>query len=186
MSNELKRVLLLSLQAAQVADNFEPWKLTVASPVGGACALGFDRNSESLLVVSSNGQSVFDCTSGKRVYRNRDDDGYDPLTLEGRRLDDPDASPFQMSGSLGGGLLTTTPDGWHIDTLQLDWPRTYCILQPPQASIYFLHEKWREYRKDASYHVVKSKLGSPIAFGFSWTGKTLVWCDRVDLFAWTR
>jgi hypothetical protein len=186
MNKSLKETLLSSLLKAQITDDFEPWKLKIATAVGGACALGFDRNSEILLVVSSNGQSVFDCESGERIYRNRDDDGYYPLRLEGRRLDDANAPPFQMSGAAGGGLLTTTSDGWQIDTLQLEWPRTFCILQPPNTSIYFLQEKWREYKKDASYQVVKSDLGLPVAFGFSWSGQTLVWCNRSDLFVWTR
>jgi hypothetical protein len=186
MTENLRDTLSSSLQTAEITNDFEPWKLVATTPVGGACALGFDCNAEILLVASSNGQSVFDCTSGECVYRNHDEDGYDPLTLKGHRLDDLSAAPFQMSGLYGGGLLTATSDGWHIDTLQLDWPRTFCILQPPNASIYFLQEKWREYKKDASYHVVNSALGSPVAFGFSWSGKTLVWCDQSDLRVWTR
>ena len=85
MNNEGKRIRLPPLQAAQIADNFKPWKRTVATAVGGACALGFEQNSQALLLVPSNGQCGFECTSGKPVYRNRDNDGSDPPPLEGRR-----------------------------------------------------------------------------------------------------
>jgi len=186
MDDEMKDALLSSLQYADACAVFEPWRLTVQAAVGGACAVGFDRKSEDLLVVSSNGQSVFECTSGERVYRNRESDGYNPMLLAGHRLDDPKASSFVMSGSDGGGLLKVTSDGWTVDTFHLDWPRTFCILQPPGASIYFIHDKPYAPKGDGTYHLVKSQFGEPVAFGFSWSGKSLVWCDRSDLYVWTR
>jgi hypothetical protein len=186
MGNEMKDSLLSSLRNADVGVRCDTWRLTIQAAVGGASAVGFDRKSEDLLVVSSNGQSVFECTSGERIYRNRASDGYDPMLLEGHRLDEPKASPFAMSGADGGGLLTITSDGWTVDTFHLDWPHTFCILQPPGASIYFLHDKPFAPKKDGTYHLVQSQLGKPIAFGFSWSGKSLVWCDRSDLYVWAR
>lgn len=182
----MKDALLSSLHNTDAGVGFDPWRLTVQAAVGGACAVGFDRKSEELLVVSSNGQSVFECTSGERIYRNREGDGYDPMLLEGHRLDEPTASPFAMSGSDGGGLLKVTSDGWTVDTIQLKWPHTFCILQPPGTSIYFLHDKPNAPKKDGTYHLVQSQLGEPVAFGFSWSGKSLVWCDKSDLYVWTR
>ena len=186
MDNEMKDALLSSLQNADPGVGFDPWRLTVHAAVGGACAVGFDKKTEDLLVVSSNGQSVFECTSGERIYRNRESDGYDPMLLEGHRLDEHTASPFTMSGSDGGGLLKATFDGWTVDTFQLDWPHTFCILQPPGASIYFLDDKPYSPKKDGTFHLVQSQFGEPVAFGFSWSGKSLVWCDRSDLYVWTR
>src|SRR5205807_821088 len=41
-----------------------PWKETGHYAVGGLTEVGFDDQSELLLVVSQNGRGVFDCTSG--------------------------------------------------------------------------------------------------------------------------
>jgi len=180
-----KDFLLSSLKEADAERNFGPWKQSIASSAGGLSAVGFDRKSETLLVVSSNGQAVFNCVSGERIYRNRDEDGYIPLLLEGCRLDKPDAEPFLMAGTDGGGLLAGTFDGWSTDILEIDWPSCYCIVQPPNTSIYFLYPKWLNCGKDASYHLI-SRDAKPVAFGFSWSGNSFVWCDRSDLLVWTR
>lgn len=80
------------------------WIETIA--VGGLYAAGFD-NSENLLVVSSDGQSITDTKTGERLYRNHDKDGYDEKKLEVIPLDNPSHPPIRMSGLGGGGIKNT-------------------------------------------------------------------------------
>ncbi len=49
---------LLSLSIDEVP---APWKLLAVFSVGGLRSVGFDRESENLLVVSSQGRGVIDC-----------------------------------------------------------------------------------------------------------------------------
>ena len=66
-----------ALASASLNRSPEAWTLVVNRAVGGLFAVGFEKGTESLLVVSSSGQSVFDCSTGKTIYRNRDQDGFD-------------------------------------------------------------------------------------------------------------
>ncbi|WFU05853.1 hypothetical protein QA648_22085 (plasmid) [Rhizobium sp. CB3171] len=186
MNDEGIKALTISLNAAAAMQNDAPWKLIIRTAVGGAFATGFVRDREELVVVSHSGQSVYDCLSGERTYRNREDNGYDWDALEAVKLNDPDHAGIPMAGIDGGGLRTSTADGWTIETIQLQWPTTFSILQPPAASIFFLDPKWQGFGKDTSYHLVMKSEGLPVAFGFSWSGKTLIWMDSSDLHIWSR
>ena len=163
-----------------------PWRLVTETSAGGAIAAGFDSATDELLVVTSNGQGIFDTATGQRVYRNRDDKGYDHEQLAAIRLDRTGEPPIPIAGDDGGGLRRVTSDGWTIDILQMNWPTAYSILQPPGASIYFLGSQWNQNRKDASFRVLMKSEGLPVAFGFSKSGKSLVWLDRSDLVIWRR
>ncbi len=101
-------------------------------------------------------------------------------------MDKPGESPIRMAGDDGGGLRQATSDGWTIDNLQINWPTSYSILQQPGASIYFLGSPWDRLGKDASFRVLVKSESLPIAFGFSGSGKSLIWLDRSDLFIWNR
>lgn len=175
-----------ALESAEPAQDMPPWRLVAHRAIGGLWAVGFERQSEMMLVVSSSGQSVIDGTTGEVLYRNREEDGYNLHRLQASRLDNPKTAPIHMSGLDGGSLRSSTVDGWTVDQLPINWPETYSILQPPGASIYFLKKEWRKVKRDASFYVLQNEATEIRAFGFSWTGKTLVWADSSDLYIWSR
>ncbi|MGU3400926.1 hypothetical protein ACLBWS_14490 [Brucellaceae bacterium D45D] len=186
MNEKLINTLKTSLSEAVPIEDAAPWRLVIHTAVGGAFAAGFEKGRETLLVVSSNGQRIWDCLSGQRTYRNRDDNGYDWEALEAIRLDGAGHIRVPMAGTDGGGLHRSTSDGWSVETIPLGWPTTFSILQPPSASIFFLDAMWQGAGKDASYHLVMKSLGMPVVFGFSPSGNTLVWMDSSDLRVWSR
>ena len=178
--NVLNDVLASSLRM----QSEPPWSLVTHTSAGGAFSAGFDRVTEELIVASENGQSIFDAVTGNRIYRNRENSGYDQAQLEATRLDKTGCPPIPMAGEHGGGLCRTTSDGWSIDTLQMKWPTAFSVLQQPNASIFFLAPQWNGLGKDTSFRVVMKSEGLPVAFGFSWSGKSLIWLNRSDLFIW--
>lgn len=186
MANGLTDKISEALSSEAAMRSEPPWRLVTETSAGGAYAAGFDRVTDELLVVTSNGQGIFDAATGQRIYRNRDDSGYDPEHLVAIRRDRAGDHQISMAGDDGGGLRRTTSDGWTIDILQVNWPTAYSILQPPGASIYFLDPQWEHRGKDASFRVLMKSGGLPVTFGFSWSGKSLVWLDRSDLFIWHR
>ena len=186
MDTNLFNTIHDALVFSSTMQSASPWRLVTETSVGGAIAAGFDRATDELLVVTSNGQGIFSTTTGHRVYRNRNESGYDHERLEAKRLDITTHRPILMAGDDGGGLRRTTSDGWTIEILQMKWPTSYSILQPPGASIYFLASQWEHRGKDASFQVLMKSEGLPVAFGFSWSGKSLVWLDRSDLVIWHR
>ena len=186
MNTKLLDTIHDALVSSPTMQSASPWRLVTETAVGGAVAAGFDRATDELLVVTSTGQGIFDTTTGQRTYRNRENSGYDHENLEATRLDKKAEQPIPMAGDDGGGLRRSTSDGWTVDVMQMKWPTSYGILQSPGASIYFLDPKWKKYEKDATFQVVKKLEGLPVAFGFSWSGQTLVWLDRSDLVIWAR
>lgn len=163
-----------ALTAAPEVKKFGPWRLVTERAVGGLFAVGFERISEDLLIISMNGQNVIDCKTGLLVFRDRDQKSFDDEQLYGRRLDKPEAPQIDMAGSCGGGLKRETSDGWTVDDFPIDWPETFLILQPPKASIYMNDPKLAEYKKDGTFFLLWKGIGPEVAFGFSWSGKTLL------------
>ena len=47
-----------------------PWKFKTAILVGGLCSVGFDRDTDNLLIVSHSGRSVVDCSTGEKTARD--------------------------------------------------------------------------------------------------------------------
>jgi len=61
---------LLKLQIEPVRD---PWNIQTSIPVGGLIAVGFDRHSDNLLIVSHQGRGVVDCCTGEKTARDYED-----------------------------------------------------------------------------------------------------------------
>lgn len=175
-----------ALEGADVVTEIPPWQHITTIAVGGLTAVGFERGSETLLVTSVSGQSVMDATTGTRLFRNRADDGYDVHALKAARLDHPAIERIDMAGLHGGALRRETRDGWSVDMFDLAWPQTSCVLHPPKASIYFLKPGWAHGIKDATFHLLAREPEDIRAFGFSWTGRSLVLATPSTLKIWAR
>ncbi|MEX3016770.1 hypothetical protein [Gymnodinialimonas hymeniacidonis] len=175
-----------ALRKSAISAPPDPWREVARLAVGGLTGVGFERENETLLVTSANGQSVIDCTNGERLYRNRDDDGLGHGFLQAQRLDRPQDAPISTSGIEGGGLPCLTTDGWTCRSIPLDWPETFHILEPPGASIYFSKSLFAGSNKDATFFLMAKAADETRAFGFSWTGQTLIWACSSDLFIWSR
>ncbi|MBU8978198.1 hypothetical protein JI752_018780 [Lysobacter sp. MMG2] len=159
-----------------------PWRAAGVFAVPALEAVGFDRNSELLLVVSGEGRGVIDCSTGEKIARKHG-------TLEG----EPSAGPLQAvgigpldgqliatAGRQGGGLMRVTPDGWALEIVTLDWPRAEILLVPPRASLFACHED-----AEASFSRIESHPELH-ACGFSFSGRSLVIAVGDDLAIYCR
>lgn len=89
-----------------------PWNCVATATIGGLQSVGFGRGSDLLLVTSSQGRGVFNCLSGERLARDRDEDFFeDPTELEAAGIGPFDGTYVRMAGIHGGGLAATTSDG---------------------------------------------------------------------------
>ncbi|MDP9317232.1 MAG: hypothetical protein M3R24_41315 [Chloroflexota bacterium] len=146
-----------------------PWEYVGVYGVGGLENIGFAEESELLLIVSSSGRGVLNCTTGERVARDYDTDI--PSMHNIIQLQTPGIGPLtdhmiRMAGLHGGGLSTITHDGWHLEVVHLTWHHSLAFLEPSSASIY--HDRTYE-------QCVKVYDGEPIrAYGFSYTGESMV------------
>ena len=148
--------------------------------VGGLRTIGFDRNSELLLVVSSAGRGVIDCSNGTKIARDDAEyyDGEEFLEAEG--IGPLEGKAIRVAGIIGGGLPTNTQDGWSLEVVTLDWPEHEVLLVEPFSSIYdSLYGKQAKFRKIAR----ESELR---AFGFSYSGKSLVIASSSDITVYGR
>jgi hypothetical protein len=50
-----------------------PWKVATVFAIGGLTKVGYAPDSDFLLVISSQGQGVFDCLKGEKIARDDDD-----------------------------------------------------------------------------------------------------------------
>jgi hypothetical protein len=113
---------LLSLNIHEVP---APWKLVVTFAVGGLRSVGFDRESENLLVVSSQGRGVIDCLTGEKVARDYEEYYENETSLEAQGISILSDRIIRMSGLFGGGLPIITEDGWQLE----------CVAVTPKSTL---------------------------------------------------
>lgn len=167
-----KRILSTPLQDAAL-----PWTRRIAASVGGLTEIGFADDSDLLLVVSSTGRSLFDCITGERIARDRDepdDSWYDERRLRATGIGSVDGKTIRLCGLHGGGLPTSGNAGYWVDAIPIQWPEWHIVLGGPYGWIY-----------DGKTPIAKLAVERELrAFGFSDTGMTLVIATSSDLYAY--
>jgi len=176
--------------AAPVVSAPAPWQAVLDRrfPIGGLLGIGFavhpDAGHDLVMVVSHDGHGLFDAVTGEKIARVRDPgpatstpDAHPDLACPG--LGPVAGTEIRIAGLFGGGLHSTTPDGWTVDVVSLDWPHDRIILSADGgANNGAAGGTW--------WHVFHSDYSELRAAGFSPTGLTLAIATSSDLTLWTR
>jgi hypothetical protein len=168
---------LLSLNIHEVP---YPWKLVATFAVGGLRSVGFDRESENLLIVSSQGRGVIDCLTGEKVARDYEEFYENETSLEAQGIGILSDRTIRMSGLFGGGLPSITEDGWRIECVTLKWPEQMLILLPPSSHLYGSVTG----HPDTMTKIFEDSCIR--AYGFSYTGKSLIIATTSDVTVFVR
>ncbi|MFJ9818967.1 hypothetical protein ACIRU3_27680 [Streptomyces sp. NPDC101151] len=186
-----QRALRDRLLAAPVVSAPEPWQPVFEHcvPVGGLLGIGFATHPGSghdlVMVVSNDGHGLFDADTGEKIARDRDPDPEDSTPDSVADLSCPGLGPVagsrvRMAGLFGGGLHTTTADGWTLEVVSPAWPNERVLLSAdgglPHSGPH--GEQW--------WHIFHSSYSELRAVGFSPSGQTLAVATSSDLSLWTR
>ena len=171
------RLIAMPVEAAP-----SPWQRTMVATVGGLTEVGYARNSDLLLVVSAQGRGVFDCLSGERIARDREEnwDGLNQTLLVSPGIGPLEGQAVRLAGLHGGGLPTTTSDGWTLEAPTLQWPNSSFFLSKPWTSVF-------HYQGPGNSFKIWDDGPFPLrSFGFSDTGHTFVIATSGELAIFTR
>ncbi|MZE72973.1 hypothetical protein [Streptomyces sp. SID5789] len=186
-----QRALRDRLLAAPVVPAPVPWRpvfeYAYGVPVGGLLGIGFASHPESghdlVMVVSRDGHGLFDAVTGEKIARDRDPEHDTPD--EAADLTCPGLGPIadsrvHIAGLFGGGLHTTTEDGWTLEAVAPAWPNDRVLLSAdgglPHSGPH--GEQW--------WHIFHSDYSELRAFGFSPSGETIAVATSSDVSLWTR
>lgn len=159
-----------------------PWRQTAVSAVGGLTDVAFAESSDLLLVISSAGRGLFDCATGERIARDPSEDfEFDLFNLTAPGIGPTGSHRFRTAGLHGGGLARCTSDGWSADLLTLSWPSESLFLTPPGHWIY--DPAYKKLPLASTKVVTEYEIR---AFGFSPTGKTLIFATGSDVTIFHR
>lgn len=179
MKQQSTRAVRKKVARLRVAQPPEPWRQTADSAVGGLQEVGFGPGSDCLLVVSSQGRGVVDCSTGERVARDPgalSSSWYSEVELKADGIGPLSGVAVRLSGLHGGGLPKVTEDGWWVEDLALDWPEHHLLLGGPGTWLFDEASK-------ISKLAVERELRT---FGFSETGRSLVLATSSDVTVWHR
>lgn len=177
------------LLAAPVVPAPEPWQRIAHTPVGGLLGIGFASHpgtgQDLVMVVSHEGHGLFDAVTGEKIARDRDPDPEDGSRDADPALWCPGLGPVagsrvRIAGLFGGGLHTTSGDGWKLEVVTPAWPNERVLLSRdgglPHSGPY--GEGW--------WHIFHSHCSELRAAGFSPSGQTLAVATSSDVSLWTR
>jgi hypothetical protein len=149
-----------------------PWRPLSPLAVGGLTGVGFGLHPESgedlMLVTSHRGRGVVHCVTGQRIARDPDPEPAwpDDYTLTCQGIGPLAGTAIQISGLLGGGLHTTTANGWSLDVVTPEWPIESILLSRGG-------DPYRDEAGSTSWHIHREDSCELRAAGFSPTGHTL-------------
>ncbi len=157
--------------------------------MGGLLGIGFatapGTGHDLVMVVSREGHGLFDTLTGEKTARNRDPDPDDSTPDAVPDLTCPGLGPVagtrvRIAGLFGGGLHTTTADGWTLEVVSPEWPDHRVLLSTdggmPHNGPH--GERW--------WHIFDANYPELRAAGFSPSGDTLAIATSSDLALWTR
>ncbi|MFT3886138.1 MAG: hypothetical protein QM724_12140 [Flavobacteriales bacterium] len=145
------------------------WKQKIIHPIGGLINIGFAEASDMLLVVSHQGRGVYDCLSGERVARDRDENiwpDYDKVTNTFSGIGPIQGLRIQTHGLYGGDSLVK--NNHHRDLLSKEATQLWIVPAHGPAT--------------ASLDLAEFELR---VYGFSPTGESFVIGTDSDLRIWT-
>ncbi|MGW0577237.1 hypothetical protein ACWD25_14965 [Streptomyces sp. NPDC002920] len=184
-----QQALRARLLAAPVVPAPEPWQRVAFVPVGGLLGIGFASRPEDgrdlVMAVSHDGHGLFDAVTGERIARDRDPDPEDSTPDAAADLSCPGLGPIsgsrvRIAGLFGGGLHTTTADGWTLEVVTPAWPNDRVLLSGdgglPHPGPH--GERW--------WHIFHSDYSELRAVGFSPSGQTIAVATSSDISLWTR
>lgn len=170
-----KKLLLLSIAAPP-----PPWKIITPVAIGGLLSIGFDRNSDNLLIVSSQGRGVIDCLTGEKIARDYDEYYDNEVQLEAEGIGILSNKIIRMSGLYGGGLSIITKDRWTLESVTLSWPEQMIVLLPPDSNLYgSIYGRTDDMTKVAEDSRIR-------AYGFSYTGQSFVVATSSEVNIFSR
>ncbi|MCB9780541.1 MAG: hypothetical protein H6742_18385 [Alphaproteobacteria bacterium] len=178
--------LVSLLSSVPVREPPPPWRRTTFLAVGGLTEVGFGRQSDLLLIVSSAGRGLVDCASGELVGRDRqepDDGWYDAAELLASGIDRLEDELVPIAGLHGGGLALTTDDGWAVTVAYPNWPEAWVVLQAGFTHIYMEPTQPGRHLPSCSRIFQQEEVR---AAGFSPTGRSLVVATSSDVTAFHR
>ncbi|GGL79893.1 hypothetical protein GCM10010129_24430 [Streptomyces fumigatiscleroticus] len=187
--SEYQRAMRNRLLAAPVVPAPEPWRPVASAAVGGLLGIGFaphpDSGRDLVMVVSHDGHGLFDAVTGEKIARDRDPRPEDSTPDSAADLSCPGLGPItgsrvHIAGLFGGGLHTTTGDGWTLEVVTPAWPDDRVLLSRdgglPHAGPH--GERW--------WHIFHASRSELRAAGFSPSGHTVAVATSSDLSLWTR
>ena len=174
MSDIVKRIHSASLESPS-----SPWEKVAHFAIGGMRSVGFSECSKYILVETADGRGLFDCETGEKLVRDREEYPNREASLICDGIGPIEGQPVRMSGLHGGGLPLTTKDGWVIEIVNT-WPKTDIVILKPG---HWLHgEKYgkpHQFRKIWSGYEIRGA-------GFSYSGKTLLVGESSDLVIYVK
>lgn len=191
MISEYQQQLREKIMSAPETPPPNPWRTVLdrRTPIGGLLGIGFavppDTGCDLIMVVSVDGHGLFDTTTGEKIARDRDPDPDDSTPDAVPDLTCPGLGPVagtrvSIAGLFGGGLHTTTLDGWSLEVVSPEWPHHRVLLSTdggmPHGGPHGDH--W--------WHIFDSNYSEFRAAGFSPSGRTLAIATSSDLTLWTR
>ena len=148
------------------------WESTTLA-IGGLMYIGFsDVQTEKLICISSQAQSIINCKTMKKTYCDENYDEND-LVACAEELGD---EIIKIAGDMGGGLRRYSKEGISLQKISPYWPKEQIIFCPNFYSPYNVPDKCYNIFED---YGVK-------AYGFSKCGRYFVIATTSDLIIYKR
>ncbi len=160
------------------------WNYKGTFAIGGLFNVGYASNKDLLMVLSSQGQGIFDCRNGEKIARlNNDLDwvGFNEATNSVLGFDRLEGEIIYTSGVLGGDhLMKTTSDGWSL-TAGAPLIEHTPFGTRSTTKIFLAHSAGKDRVSVAQDGPCELK-----AFGFSDTGVSFIVATSCDLIIYSR
>lgn len=180
MNDSFRQSLRDRARAIAIGPPPDPWREVARVAVGGLEGVGFAQGSDLLLVLSSRGRGMFDAGSAERIARDCNEAEADWQRLEAEGIGPLQGQIVRMAGIGGGGLTTSTHDGWRVELAAPDWPEQDVFLVEPYSMLF----DPRPGRAGKAHKLISAS--ALIACGFSPSGRCFIVATSSDIAFFAR
>jgi len=176
-NNRARLIQLLSKIPSQACP--PGWQKTGTFAVGGLTEVGFSQRSELLLVVSSAGRGVIDCTRGEKIARDDEINGdwYSASSLTCEGIGPLKDERIQLAGLVGGGLPLANKRGESLESAAPNWPESDLFFCGPYKSPFV------EGHQTDCLHIASGYFQT---FGFSYSGNSFIFATSSDVTVFSK
>ena len=159
--------------------NPKGWHHVTSVGVGGLLSVGFSKiENNLLLVVSSSGRSLIECSTGNKIERDYEEyEGLDEWNSTCKGIGTVQDETIIISGLNGGGLPQSNSAGESLEVVSPNWPEQDLVLcREYKCSLIDGHQSY------CNIIYTEHLRG----FGFSWCGNYIVAACGSDFDIWQR
>ena len=184
--NEITEKLRTRITGMPEVSPPSPWKTVCQRNVSTLVSVGYDKDSDLILIDHYDGPEIINAITGESVAVSDEEVTYEEsLKLQVNGFGPLKGKQVSIQGIYGGGLPRITKDGWQLESIYIDcYSMDLILVHPGSVLVNWPGSRYKD-NCDRIWDASK-RLHSIRSHGFSYTGRSFVIATEGDFAIYAK